>query len=214
MSEAVSESNPGGRQYHHGDLRAAVLERATEVIEQEGIEALSLRGIARDLGVSHAAPNRHFKTKADLLSALARLGWEQITEATLKAAEEVQPQDAHHRLNAMGQGFLKFALTNRSLFAAVTHPDVERHVDDELKQAMDEFQKTVRAEVVAAQGEGRLSDVHPAIATLYTNSVPFGLALTLKNMSLKNSFVAPGTTDQDIDKLVASLIELVVPTKS
>lgn len=200
-------SSSSAKQYHHGDLRVAILERATEVIEQDGIEALSLRAIARDLGVSHAAPNRHFRTKADLLTALARLGWEQITEVTLEAAEQASPQDAHHRLNAMGQGFLKFALRNRSLFAAVTHPDVERHVDDELRQAINEFRETVRAEVVAAQGEGRLANVHPTIATLYTNSVPFGLA-----MSLKDELMSPNMPDEDIDDLVASLIELVVPT--
>jgi AcrR family transcriptional regulator len=195
------------RQYHHGDLHAAILERATRVIEQEGIEALSLRGIARDLGVSHAAPNRHFRTKADLLSTLARVGWEQITEATLRAAEEVLPNDAHHRLNAMGQGFLKWALKNRSMFAAVTHPDVERHADAELRQAIDEFQQSVRDAVVACQQAGRLSNLDPAIATLYTNSVPFGLA-----MSLKNPLFGTDLSDRDIDELVADLIELVVPT--
>ncbi|MBO6565841.1 MAG: TetR/AcrR family transcriptional regulator [Pseudomonadales bacterium] len=195
------------RQYHHGDLRAAILERATEVIEQDGIEALSLRGIARDLGVSHAAPNRHFRTKADLLSSLARVGWEQITEATLRAAEDVRPNDSHHRLNAMGRGFLKWALLNRSMFAAVTHPDVERHADDDLKLAIDDFQRSVRDAVVATQREGRLTHLDPAIATLYTNSVPFGLA-----MSLKNPLFGTDLSERDIDELVANLIELVVPT--
>ena len=195
------------RQYHHGDLRAAILERATEVIEQDGIEALSLRGIARDLGVSHAAPNRHFRTKADLLSSLARVGWKQITEATLRAAEEVQPNDSHRRLNAMGRGFLKWALLNRSMFAAVTHPDVERHADDDLRQAIDEFQRTVRDAVVATQRDGRLPHLDPAIATLYTNSVPFGLA-----MSLKNPLFGTDLSERDVDELVANLIELVVPT--
>lgn len=196
------------RQYHHGDLRAAILERATEVIEQHGIEALSLRGIARDLGVSHGAPNRHFKTKADLLSTLARVGWEQITEATLRAADEVSPGDSHHRLNAMGQGFLKWALVNRSMFAAVTHPDVERHADDDLRRAIDEFQMAVRDAVVATQRDGRLPDMDPAVATMYTNSVPFGLA-----MSLTNPLFGADLSDRDIDDLVAELIELVVPTR-
>ena len=55
------------RSYHHGNLAASILERAAEIIDEEGIEALTLRGIARDLGVSHGAPNRHFKNKACLL---------------------------------------------------------------------------------------------------------------------------------------------------
>ena len=57
--------------YHHGDLRAAVLRRAEEVLRESGTDALSLRGIARDLGVSHAAPSAHFRDKNALFAALA-----------------------------------------------------------------------------------------------------------------------------------------------
>src|SRR5919199_958702 len=59
------------RRYHHGNLRAALLERAESTLAERGAAALSLRQLARDAGVSHAAPQRHFKTKAALLDALA-----------------------------------------------------------------------------------------------------------------------------------------------
>ena len=63
------------KNYHHGNLAEAILLRAAEIIDERGIEALSLRSVARDLDVSHSAPNRHFKSKTDLLSALALDGW-------------------------------------------------------------------------------------------------------------------------------------------
>ncbi|MGB0693864.1 MAG: TetR/AcrR family transcriptional regulator, partial [Pseudomonadales bacterium] len=53
-------SSTTAKPYHHGNLRAEIVQRAVEVIDSEGIEALTLRGVARDLGVSHGAPNRHF----------------------------------------------------------------------------------------------------------------------------------------------------------
>ena len=109
--------------YHHGNLRAGILQRAAEVIAAEGIEALSLRGIARDLGVSHSAPNRHFKNKAALLSALAATGWLQVRDATLSAAEETGNDDPLVRLNAMGRGYMRWALQHRSLFRSLHHPE-------------------------------------------------------------------------------------------
>ena len=71
--------------YHHGALREALLQRARETLRSEGAEALSLRRLARDLGVSHAAPGRHFKDRRALLDALALDGYERLATA-LEAA--------------------------------------------------------------------------------------------------------------------------------
>ena len=127
------------RQYHHGNLADDILARAAEIIAEEGIEALTLRGIARDLGVSHGAPNRHFRNKAALLSALAREGWKEVREATLGAAEETGSDDPYVRLNAMGRGFLGWSLAHPALFRALTHPDVARFGEDDLNKATEDF---------------------------------------------------------------------------
>ncbi|MGW3141017.1 TetR/AcrR family transcriptional regulator, partial [Streptomyces sp. NPDC001139] len=68
------------RRYHHGDLRAALLARAEQTLRERGPGDLSLRELARDLGVSHAAPSRHFKDKQTLLDALAQTGFERLRE--------------------------------------------------------------------------------------------------------------------------------------
>jgi AcrR family transcriptional regulator len=67
--------------YHHGDLRAAVLEAAARMIEKEGIEGLSVREAARRAGVSHNAPYRHFPDREALLAALAEEGFTQLSKA-------------------------------------------------------------------------------------------------------------------------------------
>ena len=76
------------RSYHHGNLRAALLERAEAVLAEGG--ELSLRELARQVGVSHAAPRRHFPDKQALLDALAMDGFERLgaeLSAALAAAD-------------------------------------------------------------------------------------------------------------------------------
>lgn len=205
----MRKSEKPANTYHHGDLRSAILQRSAEIISEQGIEKLTLRAIARDLSVSHGAPNRHFKTKADLLVALAADGWRKITEATLDAARAVEDGSAHDKLNAMGRGFLRWAITHQAEFIAITHPDVNRHQADELELAMAPFRQTITDAVAATQEEGRHKDVPLHLLTLYTNSVPYGLgSLLTQNPEYEN------LTEAELDELIADLIELVVPTRS
>lgn len=199
------------KNYHHGNLRAEILQRAAEVVTNDGIEALTLRGIARDLNVSHGAPNRHFRNKAALLSALATDGWMKIRDATLNAAEETGSDDPHVRLNAMGRGYLKWALNNRAQFRTLYHPDVSRFADEELTRAMTQFGDTVGAAVEATQKAGRHSDIPLPILTLFTNAVPTGVAILLIDPLMEGDIRAGATENQDA--LIEQVINLVVPIK-
>ena len=70
----------GQRPYHHGDLRRSLIQAGSKLIEEKGLAGLSLREVARVAGVSHTAPYRHFQDKADLLAAIAQVGFEQLTD--------------------------------------------------------------------------------------------------------------------------------------
>lgn len=74
------------RPYHHGDLRRSLIQAGSNIIEEKGLSGLSLRQVARAAGVSHTAPYRHFRDKADLLAAIAREGFEQLTRDAARAA--------------------------------------------------------------------------------------------------------------------------------
>src|SRR5713226_8237648 len=69
------------RPYHHGDLSRALVEAARRILETEGPAALSLRAVARESGVSPAAPYHHFKDKTELLEAVAHEGWDALGHA-------------------------------------------------------------------------------------------------------------------------------------
>ncbi|MEM1156073.1 MAG: TetR/AcrR family transcriptional regulator, partial [Pseudomonadota bacterium] len=162
-------------QYHHGNLRQALIERAVEIIDKAGIESLTLRGLARDLGVSHGAPNRHFRNKQELLAALATEAYEQAEQSTIAAAERAG-EDAIVKLNAIGRGYIRWALDNRALFNVMNHPDIKRSADSALLATMRRFKLTVRAASIEAQQAGRYPDTDSRLLALYNNSVPFGAA--------------------------------------
>jgi AcrR family transcriptional regulator len=99
---------PTEQPYHHGDLRAALLERAAERLRTGSAADLSLRALARDLGVSHAAPNRHFPDRQSFLGALADAGWRRL-DAALAAADPGPDAGVRTRLLALGRAYVRFA---------------------------------------------------------------------------------------------------------
>lgn len=91
--------------YHHGDLRAALLRAAGEMLEKHGLASLSLREVARRAGVSHNAPYRHFPDRESLLAALAAEGFQRFGDAL-----EKRPR------REMGEAYVQFALENPQRF--------------------------------------------------------------------------------------------------
>ncbi|MCU0635280.1 MAG: TetR/AcrR family transcriptional regulator [Gemmatimonadaceae bacterium] len=104
--------------YHHGDLRQALLDAARESLEREGAAALSLRALARRLGVSHNAPYRHFADREVLLDALCADGFARLADRLRHA----RGKTADDRLAAMGEAYVAFADQHPGLFALMFQP--------------------------------------------------------------------------------------------
>jgi AcrR family transcriptional regulator len=102
------------RPYHHGNLRTALLEQAERTVRERGVQALSLRELAREVGVSHAAPRRHFPDRQALLDALAEAGFERLG-AELRAARERAGEDFQARLQATAAAYIRFATRDAAL---------------------------------------------------------------------------------------------------
>ncbi len=100
--------------YHHGDLRAALLAAAAELLDEGGPEAVSLRECARRAGVSHAAPYRHFPTREALLLALGDEGFRWLADAGETAMRKAK--GARERLDAYGIAYVRFAFEHPSRF--------------------------------------------------------------------------------------------------
>jgi AcrR family transcriptional regulator len=102
------------RPYHHGDLSRALVQAGRRILENEGPAALSLRAVAREAGVSPAAPYHHFKDKGDLLDAVAHEGWMELGAAVAKARS--QAPDARSAMSNIGVAYVCFARDNPALY--------------------------------------------------------------------------------------------------
>jgi AcrR family transcriptional regulator len=100
------------RPYHHGDLREAVLGHAVVKIEADGPAALSLRDLARECGVSPSAPQKHFATKQDLLTALAVRGYDELADAMSDARFDGTIDKA---LMKIGQAYVAYVVDHPRL---------------------------------------------------------------------------------------------------
>ena len=101
--------------YHHGDLQAALVDGALRILDAERLEALSLRRVAREAGVSHAAPYHHFADLDALLAAVAARGFRILREEISDRATAAE-EDPFVRLQAAGTAYVRFAVTHPELF--------------------------------------------------------------------------------------------------
>lgn len=184
--------------YHHGNLREALLQRAIEVLNISGIESLSLRALARDLNVSHGAPLRHFKTKTDLLSALAIEGAKKM----LALFDEQQKHPAGlARLEAVSVAYIDWALANPAYYRLLRNPEIMRHAPEELAGLLKDFARKQRAELATAQADGWRRNEDPETVFLHLITLTVGSAVVATDQFLAE----PARMNATRDRLIRSL---------
>jgi AcrR family transcriptional regulator len=114
--QTSSATLPGvdDRPYHHGHLRATLLAEAERTLRDDGIDALSLRELARQAGVSHAAPRRHFPDRQALLDALAEAGFTRLADEVYAAIANAG-SGYQARLGGAADAFVRFAIRDGAL---------------------------------------------------------------------------------------------------
>ncbi len=139
--------------YHHGDLQAALLVAAEAELAEAGIEAFSLRRVARRAGVSHAAPAHHFGDVQGLLTALAAEGYRRFLQA--QAAREAEATgDAASQMVAAGLGYIDFALARPALFRLMFSSDRPDYGNADLLVWADRAYQHLEQGVAATGGQG------------------------------------------------------------
>ena len=187
---------PATRAYHHGNLRAALLERAEHTVRKHGVQALSLRELARDVGVSHGAPRRHFADRDALLEALAIAGFERLARELQAAVEDAGPGfDA--RVAALARAYVGFATRDASLLElmfAAKHRDGAEPV----RAAADRAFVIPLAVIGAGQQAGEVVAGEPDSIALAAFAMLQGLATMATGGMLG---------DQDPDAVVAAAVQ-------
>jgi AcrR family transcriptional regulator len=164
------------RAYHHGDLARALVETAVRLIQDEGVQALTLRGVGARLGVSRTALYRHFRNKEALLARVAAEGFKRFHQAL---AASVARAAARHGdpMTAMAAAYMRFARAHPShyqtMFSGVVtdwkaFPDLAGHAEAAFNVLLD----TIRSE----QRHGRIGPGNPLQLAEITWSLSHGIA--------------------------------------
>ena len=203
MKKPASRATP--RPYHHGDLRTAVLAAAEAIIEREGIDALTLRAVARAVGVSHTAPKNHFGDLEGLLSELAAVGYRRYGE-TLAAAMDDAGVDPRARLRAMGRAYVGFARQQPGLFLLMFRSERLDMTRPALREAMEAARR--RCDRGQSSATVKASTPLQAAARATASwSLVHGFAMLLLDGRLKNT-LASLPDGADADTLLEAILDV------
>jgi len=184
---------PPARSYHHGNLRRALLEAALELAQRHGPERVSVREAARQIGVSPAAPFRHFPNRRALMTALAEEAGERLRIEVRKsmggrAASPLQ------RLRLLGRGYLQWAMRHPSHFRIVSARDqIDLDGSMALRASIGEVRALTEQVLTEAQQRGEVDAAHDVAAlALLSRATAYGLARMHQDGHLGQWGVAAG----------------------
>jgi AcrR family transcriptional regulator len=192
------------RSYHHGALRAALLIQAEKALRVSGADGLSLRELARAVGVSHGAPRRHFEDKSALLEALVADGFDRLGAALAKAATP-DGGDFVATLNDVAVAYVRFATGNPALVELMSASRYLANASDELRHARETAFAPVARLVETGQETGELVAGSPQEIRTLLFATLHGVA-TLAN----NKMIDP-LEDKLIFDVVDSLLNGLAP---
>lgn len=195
------------RTYYDGDLRADLITATLDAVAQEGPGQVSLRGLARRVGVSHAAPRNHFADKQALFTAAAAQAHRLLGESMQQDLAQAADKDPRDRLLACGRGYLRFAREHPAHFAMMWQEDLQDRADPELAAASARtFGPLV--ELAGQVTGGVLTDVDPMRLALFAWTVVHGLADLSSRGALGDLPGAEDPTgrDEDFLELVAQIM--------
>jgi AcrR family transcriptional regulator len=177
--------------YHHGDLKAALIDGAVTLIAERGVRGFSLAELSRRLGVTVAAPYRHFPDREELLAAVAVRALHAFRDALAGQSSETDPPE--RRLAAMAAGYVRFAAEQPALFGVVFDVGLDKKERyPELRQAYENVERML--EVCVAELCPRDPDAAEQLAEAI-EATAHGYAALLTDQ--------PGSPDPaDIDRVV------------
>ncbi|MEY2476596.1 MAG: hypothetical protein QOG87_1911 [Actinomycetota bacterium] len=150
---------------------------ARTVLERDGLEGLTLRAVAREAGVSHGAPLRHFPGVATLLAALAAEGFEQLYQSVDQHVAAAGPDaDARRRLSAAGRGYVTFAVSHPGVFSLMFRNELIDTTYAPLGEKGSRAFLQLVDLVVVAQADGFAPGQEPVHASLIVWALVHGLA--------------------------------------
>lgn len=190
------------RPYHHGFLRQALLDAAVELLREGGVEALSLRGVARAAGVSQTAPYRHFRDRRALVAGIAQEGFAGMGIAISRAVQAGEPG-----LPALRRGlaaYVRFAQEHSAEYRVMFGPELARRDDlPELNETAVGVFGLLRDAIARLQQGGALGAGDPGLMSITAWATLHGLVM----LSLDGQ---TAVTSRSLDSLTEAATELLL----
>ncbi len=165
--------------YHHGHLRAALLEEAARMIAEAGAERVTMRALSRRVGVSHTAPYRHFTDKEALLVAVAAEGFARL-KARLQALGVPDQDDDLAHFQQMGVTYIQFAIENPAHYRLMYGKEALRRAQyPQLQAAADAAYAELVGIIEAYQATGTIKSENSHALAYIAWSTVHGLASLL-----------------------------------
>jgi AcrR family transcriptional regulator len=189
--------------YHHGNLRAALLQRAVETVRERGVGELSLRELARATGVSHGAPRRHFPDRQALLDALALEGWDRLG-GELRDALDGAGDGFDDRVAALARAYVRFATRDAALLELMFAGKRREGEDGAIHARADRAFETILGLIAAGQAAGELAADDPERVAIVMFATLQGLVSITNGGMLDPAELDAGVTDA-VDRLLRGL---------
>lgn len=204
MSEA---HDPIEKSYHHGDLRSALLSAAREIVEEQGVEAFTLREAARRAGVSHGAPSHHFGDKTGLLTELAI---ETMSEQVglVEAAQNAAGSDPTDQLKACGLAHIAYNIAHPELEGLCWHEGLVNRSDPRLQALGERMTSGLIGTMSRVLGKTLLPEKESNPSTLLAVSVVNGFAQMVNDGVILKGVPEPERTERAM-QMASQMLDLV-----
>ncbi len=178
--------------YHHGDLKNALIKAGVEILAREGVGGLSLRKVAKQAGVSHAAPYAHFADKQALIAAISTEGFKQL-HVQIEAARAAYTGDPRSLLVETAWTYLQFALHEPDRFKLMFSSVLEKEKDypDFVEISQRNFRQLVEVVETCQQG-GVLKAGPPDLAAISVWSTVHGFSSLLLEGQIPHTALEKG----------------------
>ncbi len=176
MPEPKKRTRPTpSKPYHHGDLRAALIESAVRLLREQGPDALTLRGVARAAGVSQAAPYRHFSDRRALVGAVAEEGFRLLGQHMAEAMRQAQGRPG---MKGVARAYVRFAHEHPAEYRIMFGPEMARTDDlPSLHETSSSVLGFVKGAIEQLQGAGLVGPGDPGTIAITIWSMLHGLVM-------------------------------------